>query len=136
MSTEQDVARSFTNSPSADVIRKHTLDLAVVRIWTEHCALYRARTRWVWTVAFLLCVVGPLGILLAFGAPAAPLALGAFFVGALLMGVAMSIHTPLLFCPHCGKRPTAVLFSRRSPLRASYCGHCLYWLRMPATRWG
>jgi hypothetical protein len=100
-----------------------TFDPNVIREWAERCAHYRRKTGWLWPFT-LLVILGPIISIFVLGASAAPLAFGVFVIGLLTIGIVLSIHTALLSCPHCGKRPAGP----NPPLYAKYCGHCRYWL--------
>jgi len=113
--------------------RKFTIDPEVMRAWSQRCAANRRGTLWLWPLA-LLSTVGPIVLVAVFGAPYFIAAFVVFSVGLLIIGVALSIKAPQLFCPHCGRRPLRWLklsLYRRdmSPLSAEYCEHCFYWLQ-------
>jgi hypothetical protein len=116
-------------------IPKHTLDPSVISSWTAHCSVYRSKTQWVRAVA-LLAVSGAVGILVLRGTAGIPYALALFAAGTLVAGIVVSIHTPLLMCPHCGRRPVSLRGRYRSPLYAKHCEHCYYWLTQPDTPYG
>ena len=108
------------------------LDPNVIRAWSERCVRCRRVTLWLWPLS-LLSTLGPIFLVVGFGAVAFIPAFALFAAGLLAIGVALSIQTPLLFCPHCGHRPL-LLLTREHPslLSAEYCRNCHYWLRQPA----
>jgi hypothetical protein len=106
--------------------KNRTLDPNVIRDWADRCALYRHKTRWLWPSAFLV-ILGPVISIFVLGAIAAPIAFLVFVIGFLSIGIALSIYTGLLYCPHCNQRPVGP----SSPLYADYCRHCHYWLQLP-----
>ena len=122
---------------------KHTLDASVIRQWSENCAIYRRRTRWLLPVV-VCCTSTPILAVHGFGAAVFPAAFSVFALGLLVVGVRLGMTTALLYCPQCGRRPlkpfnpgySATLWRLRSLLRARFCEHCYYWLEHPQTPYG
>jgi hypothetical protein len=109
----------------------YSFDPEVVRRWNDNCALYRKRTRWLWFVLPVATLI-PAALLILLGDAASIVSLSLFVIGMLVIGIVLGRETHLLFCPHCGRRPTPRHGRYQSPLYSSFCVRCGFWLRNPS----
>jgi hypothetical protein len=108
----------------------YNLDESVIQEWSARRKLYRRKTWWLWLVTPVALLL-PVALMLAMGAAAFIVAMAIFVVGMATIGIVLARHTPLLYCPHCGKRPVSLSGKYHSPLYTWFCVHCKYWLRQP-----
>jgi hypothetical protein len=112
------------------VASRYTLDTDVLRIWEERCTAYRRKTGWLRYVVYPAILV-PIGAGFLYGARAFLPSMAIAAAGLLVVGVVLSAHTSLLFCPKCGRRPVSLGRRYPVPLYARVCDHCFYWLKRP-----
>ena len=83
-----------------------------------------------------LATLAPVAMIVILGSSLFWWACAIFVLGMLIIGTVLGRETHLLYCPHCGRRPTPLFGQYQSPFNATYCAHCGFWLREPETPHG